>query len=491
MQRSDSRPFGLLRYFTGASLAVVLAGTLAAGIVSAELVRAVFAEMERDDAANVGEYFVTEFTQGEYTPDVWSERPIPPGLRERALSDMRNFDLSELKLLDPDGSELQALLAPGQAESPRWQEGLALARTGRVALRWDAVGGWRSILFSAHPKGAIETYVPVSEKGKVVAIVKLRHSLDPVIAASQKALFVIVALSGLAGLAIFSVLTLLVWRADRIIRRQHAELALTRVGLEERNARLVEMERRKDLFYAALSHDLKSPLVSSQAGIRLALTDPSAPLTPRQRELLEDSSRSIDDVLAIISNLLDMARLEARADSMEKEDLDLKSLLDGVVATHRLMAAAHAVAIETSSPSDDVVIAGDRMKLLRVFGNLLSNAIKHADGRPVRIVLESSAEGARVTVHDDGAGVPVDLRDTVFERFARVPGSMDGGAGLGLAIVREFVSRHGGRVSCESEPGCGTSFVVELPSAPRKDALFSSDRRFGRAERAFQEKTAP
>ena len=453
MKRSESRPFDLLRYFTGASFAVVLVTTLGAGVASAQLVRAVFAEMERDDAVNIGEYFITEFTQDGYTRDVWGALPIPPVVRERALSDMRNFDLTELKLLAPDGGELETLLAPGQTPSPRWTEGLAQAGAGRVALRWEAVGGWRSILFSAHPSGAIETYIPVSEKGKVVAIVKIRHSLDPVIAASQKSLFVIVALLGLAGLAIFGVLTLIVWRADRIIRRQHDEL--------------FELERKKDRFYAALSHDLRSPLVSAQAGIQLALRDRSSRLGALQGELLVDSSRSIGEVLELIGNLLDMARVEAQADTLEKLDLDLKGVLEGVVATHRPMAAAHAVPIETSIPTDAVVVVGDRLKLTRVFSNLLSNAIKHAGGRPVRVVLESSADGARITVHDDGAGVPVEHREAVFDRFARVPGTADDGAGLGLAIVREFVVRHGGTVMCASEPGRGTTFVVDLPSQTR------------------------
>lgn len=451
VKRSDARPFGLLRYFTGASVAVVLVGTLVAGLTSAYLAQAVFTEMERDEAANIGQYFVTEFVQSGYTHDAWSARPMPSGVRERAVTDMANFDLAELKLLDRDGIEFRALLAPGHEPSPRWEEGLAQARLGRVALRWDAVGGWRSILFSGQPKGAIETYVPVSENGRVVAIVKLRHNLDPVMAASQKSLFIIVALSGLAGIAICGALTLIVWRADRIIRRQHAELA--------------ELERRKDHFYAALSHDLRSPLVSSQAGIRLALASLSSGIEPQQREFLADSSRSIDEVLKIIGNLLDMARLEARAEPLETRDLDLKGLLEAVVATHRPMALAHSVSIETLIPPG-VVVIGDRLKLTRVFSNLLSNAIKHAEGRPVRVLLESRPEGARVTVHDDGAGVPSALREAVFERFARVPGTADDGVGLGLAIVREFVVRHGGRVKCESEPGCGTSFVVDLPSGP-------------------------
>jgi len=457
VERSDSRPFGLLRYFAGAGLAVVLVSTLAAGVASALLVRAVFAEMERDDAANLGEYFITEFAHAGYTRDVWGAGGLTREARVRALSDMRNFGLTELKLLDPEGRELQALLAPGEQPGPRWTEGFERARSGRVALRWDAVGGWQSILFSAHPAGAIESYVPVRENGTVVAIVKSRHDLEPVIAASQRSLFVIVALSGLAGFAIFGVLSLLVWRADRIIRRQHAVLA--------------EIERRKDRFYTALSHDLRSPLVSSQAGIHLALSDLSAQLEPRQREFLADSSRSIDEVLKLIGNLLDVARVGAPGDALDKRELDLNGLLEEVVAMHRPMAAARSVAIETSIPPG-IVVVGDRLKLKRVFANLLSNAIKHALGGPVRVALEKRSDGARITVHDDGAGVPVELREAVFERFARVPGTADDGAGLGLAIVREFVVSHGGQVRCESEPGHGTNFVVELPTeAPEKERL--------------------
>ena len=474
VKRSDSGPFDLLRHFTGASFAIVLLTTLGAGVASAQLVRAVFAEMERDDAMNVGEYFVTEFAQDGYTREVWGKVPIPDAARERALADMNNFDLNEVKLLDPDGDELLTLLAPEQTTSARWADGLASARSGRVATRWEAVGGWTSILFSSHPSGAIETYVPISRHGSVVAVVKLRHNLDPAIAASRRSLFLIVALSGLAGLAIFGALTLLIWRADRVIRRQHAEIVEARSRLEERNRRLEEMEERKDRFYAAFSHDLRSPLVSSQAGIRLTLADPAARLGERHREMLSDSSRSIEEVLALIGNLLDIACLEAKAETLDTTPLDLGALLRRVIATHGPMAEARAVSIETSIPPGPVIVDGDRLKLNRVFANLLSNAIKHGGGRPVKVSLEESPGVTRVSVEDEGPGVPAELRDAVFERFKRVPGSSDAGAGLGLAIVREFVVRHGGSVACESEAGRGSRFVVTLPApTPGRDLLAS------------------
>lgn len=452
MRGAGSSPFNLLRYFAGASFAIVLVTTLVAGIASAALVRAVFTQMERDDAENVAQYFITEFAQDGFTRDRWGAGTMPPEARRRALLDMRNFDLLELKLLAPDGRELETLIAPGRTASDRWAEGLDQARAGRVALRWEAAGGWRSVLFSARPSGAIESYVPILESGAVVAVAKVRHDLEPAVTAAQKSLFVIVALSGAAGFAIFGALTLLVHRADRIIRRQHAQIQ--------------EIKRRKDQVYAACSHDLRSPLVSARAGMRLALEDPGTPLRPQQREILEDCARSLDEVLDLIGTLLDIARFEQVADRVDIRPVDLADVLERAVATHRMAAAAHGVEILTTFPDAPVVVEGDRATLGRVFGNLLSNAIKHASGRPVRVTLDSEPGHARVCVADEGPGIAPEHRETLFQRFRRGPDEREEGAGLGLAIVREFVVGHGGSVTCESEPGRGTRFVVLLPSHP-------------------------
>jgi signal transduction histidine kinase len=148
---------------------------------------------------------------------------------------------------------------------------------------------------------------------------------------------------------------------------------------------------------------------------------------------------------------------------MAIESLDLVGVLADVVATHRRMAAARSVPIVTAFPEGEVRIDGDRIQLARTFANLVSNAIKHAEGRPVRVGLERRGDGARVVVSDEGPGIPEADRKRVFDRLVRGTAESDAGAGLGLAIVREFVARHGGQVTLESGPAGGARFVVDLP----------------------------
>lgn len=466
LSRTPSRRFDLLGYFTRTSLVILLLFTIAEGLVSAMLVRAVFTRMEHDEADSLSEYFVTELADNGYPRASWGVTPIPPVARERAVDDMRNFDVTELQLLTPEGRALTTLVAPGKAGSALWARGLSEAESGRPALRWEATGGWRSILLSAEPSGAIESYLPVREGEGVAAVVKVRRDLQPAVAATQRLLLAIVGLSALAGIAAFASLALLVRRADRILGHQHAELAEARAALELRNRRLEELNRKKDEFYAACGHDLRSPLLSAHAGTRLLLADGATPVAERHREILEDNLRAVERVLEQIRSLLDSALAEGSEEAMELESLDLARLLEDVVATHRGMAAARSVPIATTWPEGPTVVEGDRLKLSRVFANLVSNAIKHARGRPVAVALERLDDAVRVVVSDEGTSIAQELRARIFERGVRGPAETDQGAGLGLAIVHEFVTRHGGRVAIENGTERGTRFVVDLPAGP-------------------------
>ncbi len=470
MSGSASAPFDLLRWFTKASFGVILVMALGAGLASAVLVRAVFLHMEADEADSLGEYFVTEFAAAGYDRSSWGRVPIPVAARSRALADMRNFDVAELRLLSRGGRPLETLVASGRAPSDVWEYGLAEAREGRVALRWEDTSGLVPLLLSTKPSGTLETYAPVREGGGVAAVVKVRRDLGAVVATTRKTLLAIVGLSAAAGIAIFGALTLLVRRADATLRWQHRAISAARASLEERNRRLEEVDRKKDEFYAACGHDLRGPLLSAHAGARLLLADPEVALTALHREILEDARRSVEGVLELIGNLLAAARAEALADDLELERLDLAALLRGVIAAHRTLAAARGIPISGPTAEDAVWIVGDRLKLVRVFSNLLFNAIKHAGGKPIRVAVASSPEGARVTVKDEGTGIPPEVRARLFRPFARGRGEAEDGAGLGLAIVRDFVARHGGSVRFESEPGRGTVFVVEFPGAEERAA---------------------
>jgi signal transduction histidine kinase len=467
MDTSRARPFNLFRYFAGASLVVILVMTVAAGATSAWLVRDAFLHMERDEADSLAEYFATEFSQDGFPPAAWGTGAIPPETRARAMKDLANFGITELALLGPDGREKETFVPPGGAPNPPWTEGLAEASQGRVAIRWESAGGWLSLVLSRSFSGDIESYVPVREGGRVVAIARVRRNLNPDLVQAQRVLPGLVVVSCFAGLAIFGALALLVRRADRILTRQHEEIVAARKHLEEQNRILEEINRKKDEFYVACSHDLRSPLLAVQAGTKLVLTDKEEALTSWQREILEENTRVVSGVLDLVENILDLSRVGASEEVLRIQPVDLVGALRVVAVAYRSLASTRDVTIETVLPDDEVIVVADRLKLLRVFGNLVSNAIKHAPGKPVTVSLERRDRGARIVVRDEGPGIPPTMRDRVFERYEK---GGDGGHGLGLAIAREFVHAHGGTISLASGEGRGTSFTVELPFEPPRPA---------------------
>lgn len=450
--------FGLLRYFTGASLAVVLVGALGTGAASAWLMRGILVRVECDEADNLVEYFVTEFAQDGYTLDRWGVEPVPEDARRRALADMANFRVVELNLHASDGRMLEALQAPGIPPDPRWDEGLSRALGGRVALRWET-----DVFGTNAPPGAVETYVPVREGDRVVAAARVRRDLSPVMVRALRVVPGLVAGAGVVGLAVFGALWLLVRRADRLIARQHAEIEQGRAALEERNRLLEEIRRKKDDFYAMCSHDLRSPLLSVHAATQLVLGDATHPLALPQRRFLEDNQRAVAGLLELVDNLLDLARADAPSQTLEAESVDVTDVMRGVVATHRVLPANRDVTIEELYPDRDARVLADRRKLARVFHNLLSNALEHGGGRPVTVTVNRLAAGVRVVVRDRGVGIPPDLQERIFERYAK---GGRRGLGLGLAIVKDFVEAHGGTVTAASVPGEGATLTVEIPEAP-------------------------
>lgn len=465
---SANRDFNLLRYFTGASLTVILVASLASGAASAWIVRGVFLNLERDEADSLAEDLVSLLTEAGFSSERWRELDAAPELRTRILTEMTNFGITEFTLLDPRGEVLEDVVAPGANRTGVWPEGLADAGAGRVALRWETPHGWRAILGLVAPGGAVESYTPVREPRGVEVVARVRRDLSPAMLRAQGSLSILVVLTLAAGVAVFAALWMLVRRADATIRRQRAELEEAGVELHRRNVLLEELGRKKDEFYAMCSHDLRSPLLAIQAGCRLILADRACRLAPLHREYLEENVRRADGVLALVDDLLELARADAPSRSLEAETVELGGLLEAVIMTHRPLAQSAGVPLEVLVPEDEVSVLGDRGKLTRVAANLVTNAIKHAGGRPVTVHLARDADRAVIRVVDRGHGIPEERMQQIFDPYvAGVGGSNDAesaGTGLGLAIVREFVELHGGSVSVESSPGLGATFTVTLPS---------------------------
>ncbi len=216
-----------------------------------------------------------------------------------------------------------------------------------------------------------------------------------------------------------------------------------------------------------VSHELKTPLTSLRMAVYLLLEQKLEGLTPTQRDLLETARDDADRLLRILENLLDLARLEAGASSLDRREVEIAALLDDVAREARafIEPAGHTLVLEVPPSLGSARLALDPERVRHVFMNLLTNASKYSPAGGA-ITLSASAEPGfvRFAVRDQGHGIPSESVARVFDRFYRAPGQeRRPGAGLGLAIAREIVVAHGGSIACASEIGRGTEFHFLLP----------------------------
>ncbi|OLC18360.1 MAG: hypothetical protein AUG04_11075 [Deltaproteobacteria bacterium 13_1_20CM_2_69_21] len=220
----------------------------------------------------------------------------------------------------------------------------------------------------------------------------------------------------------------------------------------------------KDVFLADVIHELKTPLAAAKAQAQLALhqlgdrrTDAT---TARSLRLI---SRQIDRLNRLVGDLLEASRLEAGSVELQTSQFDLSALLEEMRNRMQPLGDRHPIRI--NAPEKLSLIA-DKDRIEQVLANLLSNAIRYSpEGGPIEVDAETTGDGVHIRVRDRGLGIPREHQQLVFERFGRAHGSAFGGLGLGLAISKGIVERHGGRIWVEStgRPGEGSVFHVQLP----------------------------
>jgi signal transduction histidine kinase/HAMP domain-containing protein len=226
------------------------------------------------------------------------------------------------------------------------------------------------------------------------------------------------------------------------------------------------LDEVKSNLVATVSHELKTPLTSIRLALHLLLEEVTGPLTAKQTELLLDARDNAERLLAIIENLLNLARMQEGRRQLDVQPVEPAALLKSAADAVRPRADDEGVEVVVDAPDDLPAVGVDPERLGHALHNLLNNALTYTQ-KGGRVTLSAAADDGRVTlsVADTGAGIPAEFLPHVFERFFRVPGkSPRGGTGLGLAIVREIVTAHGGTVACESRPGEGTVFRLTLPA---------------------------
>ena len=271
--------------------------------------------------------------------------------------------------------------------------------------------------------------------------------------------------------ASIGVLTLVHAESGRRYRDSDIELAkdlARRAAAAVDNARLYQQlraeDRRKDEFLATLAHELRNPLAPIRTGLALLRMSRDEEALEKTRQIME---RQVGHMVRLVDDLLDLSRVTRGKVQLERERVDLWSIVGAALETSRPLLDAAGLQLVVRLPPDPVVLDADRTRLAQVLSNLLNNAAKFTEtGGSVEIEAIRQDAGVLIRITDTGVGIPRDMLGRIFEMFAQIGGSGQGGLGSGLTLVKRLVELHGGQVWAESDgPGEGSSFVLRLPVA--------------------------
>ena len=241
--------------------------------------------------------------------------------------------------------------------------------------------------------------------------------------------------------------------------------------------RLFRFDELKNDLVATVAHEFRTPLTSLRMALHLVTEEAVGPLTPKQGDLLFAAREDCERLQIIVDELLNLSRIESGTIELHRRRTDPGALVDMAIEPHRAAAEQAQVTIraEVFPGLPEVFVDPDRMQL--VFSNLITNAIRFAP-RDSEIVLRARSEAVRAEagshraptatrirfeVADRGPGIAKGHQAGLFEKFFRVPGSPEGGSGLGLFIAKGVVQAHGGDIGIESAPGTGATFWFTVP----------------------------
>jgi PAS domain S-box-containing protein len=231
--------------------------------------------------------------------------------------------------------------------------------------------------------------------------------------------------------------------------------------LEEVLEKLRAMDRLKNTLLHALSHDLQNPLTAIHGAASTLERLDSQLSTDERRALLKSLTDRTQHLRTLLTDLLDLDRLDRGIVEPRRSPVDIPAMIRRLVASSEAL-TGRSVEIDT----EPVTIAVDQAKVERMVENLLANVARHTEDAGVWIRVAAQDGGALISVDDEGAGVPDDLKEKIFVPFSRGPGAADlPGSGIGLSLVAGFAELHGGRAWVEDRPGRGASFRVFLPDA--------------------------
>jgi CheY-like chemotaxis protein/two-component sensor histidine kinase len=235
--------------------------------------------------------------------------------------------------------------------------------------------------------------------------------------------------------------------------------------VEERTAELRASDRRKDEFLAILAHELRNPLAPMLNSLHVL----RASAEPAQlRHSVAVMERQLGHLVRLVDDLLDVSRITTGKLELRSDSVKLVEALEHAVERVQPEIERKSQELSVDVGGDDLIVAGDAMRLTQIFANLLQNASKFTDrGGSISVRAERSGDDALVSVRDNGAGIAPELLESIYDLFLQGDRSLErrhSGLGIGLTIVKRLVELHRGSVVAKSDgPGAGSEFSVRLP----------------------------
>jgi signal transduction histidine kinase len=228
--------------------------------------------------------------------------------------------------------------------------------------------------------------------------------------------------------------------------------------------RLRELNERKNAFVSNVSHEFKSPLTVMKLNLKELYESLYNTISNDQKAMIQTTIRTIDRLNRLVSDLLDLAKIEAGKTTLKIEKVNLSQLIDEVVDSYSVAIKFKKIDVAKQVQTSNPVIFGDKDRLTQVLINLLYNSItySHEKGH-ITLQLLDEGDKIRFVIQDDGPGISKENLEKIFDKFVRVSAEKREGTGLGLPIAQDIVRLHGGKLWAESEEGKGSKFIVLLP----------------------------
>ncbi|MFB3785488.1 MAG: ATP-binding protein [bacterium] len=273
----------------------------------------------------------------------------------------------------------------------------------------------------------------------------------------------------IAGIVIILLLTGYSTTRHYQLRKTFRQMQEANEQLQLANQKLRDLDQMKTAFVSQASHDLRTPLTTIKSSLDILMRGVGGGLSEKQLSIVERAHRSVNRLNDLVNDVLDLSRIESGRMILNKCVIPMRTLMEDLVHENRLVAKQRQIALELQCGDGLFLVEADAGKMERVVSEFIGNALKYTPegGRVTVRLYQTEPSRIVIEIQDTGIGMSPEEMNRIFDRFYRIPRSVDmaRGTGLGLSIVKELVEMHGGQIQVQSKINEGTRFTIRLPVA--------------------------